>query len=66
MKIIINGQEKEFEANVTLKDVIEQLQIKDKVMASAVNMNIIKKENWGTYILSENDKLELLEFVGGG
>lgn len=66
MKIIINGQEKEFEASITLKDVIEQLQIKDKVMASAVNMNIIKKENWGTYILSENDKLELLEFVGGG
>lgn len=66
MKIIINGQEKEFEASITLKDVIEKLQIKDKVMASAVNMNIIKKENWGTYILSENDKLELLEFVGGG
>ncbi len=66
MKIIINGQEKEFEANVTLKDVIEQLQIKDKVMASAVNMNIIKKENWGTYTLCDNDKVELLEFVGGG
>ena len=66
MKIIINGQEKEFEENITLKNVIEQLQIEDKVMASAVNMNIIKKENWENYILQEDDKLELLEFVGGG
>jgi sulfur carrier protein len=66
MKIIINGHEKEFEENITLKNVIEQLQIEDKVMASAVNMNIIKKENWENYILQEDDKLELLEFVGGG
>jgi sulfur carrier protein len=66
MKIIINGQEKEFTENITLKNVIEQLQIEDKVMASAVNMNIIKKENWENYILQEDDKLELLEFVGGG
>jgi sulfur carrier protein len=35
-------------------------------MASAINMNIIKKENWETYIVQEGDKLELLEFVGGG
>ncbi|MCI0500880.1 MAG: sulfur carrier protein ThiS [Epsilonproteobacteria bacterium] len=66
MKIIINGHEKEFEENLTLKNVIKQLQIEEKVMASAVNMNIIKKENWENYILKENDKLELLEFVGGG
>jgi len=66
MKIIINGNEKEFEQNVTLKTVIEQLQIEDKVMAAAVNMNIVKKENWENYLLKENDKLELLEFVGGG
>jgi sulfur carrier protein len=66
MKIIVNGHEKEFEENLTLKMAIEILQIEDKVMASAVNMNIVKKENWETYLLQENDKLELLEFVGGG
>jgi len=66
MKIIVNGHEKEFEENLTLKKAIELLQIEDKVMASAVNMNIVKKENWETYVLQENDKLELLEFVGGG
>lgn len=66
MKIIVNGYEKEFEENLTLKNLIAQLQIEDKVMASAVNMDIIKKENWETYILQEDDKLELLEFVGGG
>ena len=66
MKILVNGEERIFEENATLQNVIEQLQIEDKVMASAVNMNIVKKENWETYLLQENDKLELLEFVGGG
>jgi sulfur carrier protein len=66
MKIIVNGSIRIFEENATLKSVIQELQIEDKVMASAINMNIIKKENWENYILKEGDKLELLEFVGGG
>ncbi|MDD2698604.1 MAG: sulfur carrier protein ThiS [Arcobacteraceae bacterium] len=66
MKIIINGQEKDFALGITLKEVIQALQVEEKVMASAVNMDIVKKENWETYVLEENDKLELLEFVGGG
>jgi thiamine biosynthesis protein ThiS len=29
-------------------------------------MNIVKKENWNEYVLQNHDKIELLEFVGGG
>jgi sulfur carrier protein len=35
-------------------------------MASAVNMEIVKKENWNNFIPKDNDKIELLQFVGGG
>lgn len=66
MNLIINGENKEFESGVTLAQIIDQLQIEDKVMAAAVNMEIVKKENWGSFIPNENDKLELLQFVGGG
>lgn len=66
MKIVVNGLEKEFQSGITLALVILSLEIEDKVMASAVNMNIVKKENWNAYILEDNDKIELLEFVGGG
>ena len=40
--------------------------IEDKVMACAVNMDIVKKESWSSYILKDNDTIELLNFVGGG
>jgi len=29
-------------------------------------MNIIKQDSWDSYILKDGDKLELLDFVGGG
>jgi sulfur carrier protein len=35
-------------------------------MAAAVNMNIVKKDDWKSYIPKNDDKLELLQFVGGG
>jgi sulfur carrier protein len=66
VNLIINGENKSFDDDFTLEQIIEKLMIKDKVMACAVNMEIVKKENWNSYIPKEDDKLELLQFVGGG
>jgi sulfur carrier protein len=66
MKLIVNGDHKEFEDNKSLGDIIKELQIEDKVMASAVNMQIVKKDDWKTFIPLDGDKIELLQFVGGG
>ena len=35
-------------------------------MASAVNMNVIKNEEWETFKLKDEDKIEFIQFVGGG
>lgn len=66
MKLIINAQIKEFEDNSTLYAVLDQLDLKDKIMAAAVNMQIVKQDNWQNHHLKDGDKLELLDFVGGG
>ncbi len=66
MKLIVNGHEKEFDENITLSGVLQKLQLQGKVMAAAVNMNIVKQDSWDTYTLQDGDKLELLDFVGGG
>jgi len=66
MKIIVNGEEKTFEDSTTLAGIIEKLGISDKVMAAAVNMEVVKKDNWSSFVPKEGDKIELLHFVGGG
>jgi sulfur carrier protein len=66
MNLVVNGEEKKFKENSTLQAIITELQIEQKVMAAAVNMEIVKKDEWNNFIVKENDKLELLQFVGGG
>jgi len=66
MNIIVNGKELNFTSEITIKELLKNLQIEDKVMAVAVNMEIIKKDNWENHKIKEADKIELLHFVGGG
>lgn len=66
MTLIINGEIKEFQDDFSLQNIITDLQIENKVMAAAVNMNIVKKDDWNNFIPKNNDKIELLQFVGGG
>jgi len=66
MKIIVNGEEKEFVEKIKLAELLCELSLEDKVMAAAVNMEIVKQTNWKEHILHDGDKLELLDFVGGG
>ena len=66
MKIAINGEIREFRVGVTLAEVIQQLGLEGKVMAAAKNMQIVKQDKWDDTILKDGDKIELLDFVGGG
>ena len=65
MKLTINGEPREF-AGPTLAELIEQLGIKGDRVAVELNRNIVPRANWAQTPLSENDKLEIVHFVGGG
>lgn len=66
MKIVVNGESKEIIDGSTLLEVLKELSLEGKVMAAAVNMEIVKQDSWDAYKLNDGDKLELLDFVGGG
>jgi len=66
MKIIINGEEREFKDDATLQEILKELSLDGKVMAAALNMEIVKQTEWENCVLKDSDKLELLDFVGGG
>lgn len=65
MKIFLNGEEIETSVK-TLNELIDEYKIETQIMAAAVNMEIVKKDDWSSFELKENDKVELLRFVGGG
>ena len=66
MNIIVNGQATDCKEAITVEELLKELSLEGKVMAAAVNMDIVKQDNWNIHVLSDGDKLELLDFVGGG
>jgi len=66
MELTVNGETKSYPEALTLSELIEKLGIRTQVMAAAVNMEIVKKEAWKQHKLQEGDRVELLDFVGGG
>lgn len=66
MTVKVNGKSVTCKENQTMTDLIATLKLEGKVMAAAVNMNIVKQDTWDKHHLKSDDVVELLDFVGGG
>lgn len=66
MQVKVNGELRVIKEGSTLHALIYSLGLEAKVMAAAVNMEIVKQDAWDKAVLKEADVIELLDFVGGG
>ena len=66
MKLQINGTEKEIKDGLTVKGLLESLEIDPNRVAVEVNLKIIKRCDFGEQNLNEGDAIEIVNFVGGG
>lgn len=66
MKLIINGEERSFDAPLSLAVLVERLGMKSDRVAVELNRDIVPRENWPQTSLANGDQLEIVQFVGGG
>jgi len=66
INIFLNGKQMEINAQISVQDLIIAQGLKDKMIAVAINMKIIHKNEYEKTIVSENDKIEIVRPVGGG
>jgi sulfur carrier protein len=66
MKILVNGETKEFKEGLSLEDVIQQLGVRKETVVAEVNREIIQAGQRATRRLLDGDVVELIQFVGGG
>jgi len=66
MKLLINGEDREFNAPLSLFLLVEQLGMKTDRVAVELNREIVARERWAETNLNEGDRLEIVHFVGGG
>ena len=64
--IKVNGEDKLVPQNISILKLTESFKInKDRVVIE-LNKKILKKDLFDLTLLSENDQLEIVTFVGGG
>lgn len=66
MKIIVNGKVEECKENSSLDEWVKEKGYQKDRIAIEINETIIPKSKYLEYIIVENDKLEVVSFVGGG
>lgn len=66
IEIALNGEKRSVAEGTTIAALLDELKIESKVMACALNTEIVKREAWSQTALKAQDKVELLQFVGGG
>ena len=63
--MIINGKKYDYK-DITVEEMIKRLNLDKDKMVVEVNLNIIPKEEFNTTTLREEDKVEIVAFIGGG
>lgn len=66
MKLTINGEEKEFQAGITVVELLEEIDTPAIGVAVELNREIVPRSLHAKTVLSERDELEIVKMVGGG
>ncbi len=67
MKLKINGEIREFDRDIkNVSELLEALKINSRFVAVELNGRVIYKEHFEHTLVKENDKVEVVSFVGGG
>ena len=66
MTITINGEIKELESEVNLSRLLELFSLPSQRVAVELNREVIRKNDWEATIVKDDDRIEIVHFVGGG
>ena len=66
MKVTINGEIKELESEVTLSRLLELFSLPSQRVAVELNREVIRRQAWDSTVVRDDDRIEIVHFVGGG
>ncbi len=66
LKVVLNGNEEMIEQNMNLTAFLESKGMDFTTIIVEYNGEIMKQEVWASVMLENDDRLEVLKFVGGG
>ncbi|KIL50911.1 sulfur carrier protein ThiS [Jeotgalibacillus campisalis] len=67
MKLMINGETVDVPDNISVvEELLHHYELKDRVVMVELNKEVIDHADHKTQTIGENDRLQLVQFVGGG
>ncbi len=66
MTLEINGENRSVPPVSSLAELLAYLEIEQSRAAVEVNRRIVRRKDWGTTPIREMDRVEIVQFVGGG
>ena len=65
-KIQLNGKKVKIQRNLSIKDLIKKYRLKENKIAIELNGIILPKDLYKNKKVKNNDKIEIVQFIGGG
>lgn len=66
MQLVINGENMDFNEKSNIKDILKSLDIEDRIFAITLNSSLVKRDEYESTLPKNGDRIELLQFMGGG
>jgi sulfur carrier protein len=66
LRVFINGESKELSGTPSLAELINQLDLPATRVAIELNRAVVRRSDWSSTILQDDDRIEIVHFVGGG
>lgn len=66
MRVYLNGESKTVDDSLTLADLVSQLDLPAVRLAIELNRKVVRRTEWAKTKLAEDDRVEIVHFVGGG
>jgi len=66
LRIFVNGESREFSAGLLLSDLLNLLELPLQRIAVELNREVVRRADWDTTVLNDEDRVEVVHFVGGG
>ena len=66
MKLTVNGEIRDVEGPLTVLGLVESFGLKPQKIAVERNLEIVPRSAYAQVALAEGDRIEIVNFVGGG
>ena len=66
MNVVINGDSRDIPEGLTVTQLLDHLKINAGRVAIERNLEIVLRAQWESTPVEEGDRLEIVNFVGGG